>query len=149
MNIQELATVIRHNLPIRIFLMNNHGHSMIQQTQDQWLGSRYLASSVAGGLADPNYVAIARAYGFSAVDLRRNADLEEGIRAVLHSPGPVLCNVEVPSSHRVLPQVKFGRPNEDAEPLLPRAEFLSNMIVRPLDVSFQTRPRAASQPSAA
>src|SRR5205823_1180279 len=40
MNIQELATVVRHALPIKIFLLNNHGYSMIQQTQDQWLGSR-------------------------------------------------------------------------------------------------------------
>ncbi|MFA5100164.1 MAG: thiamine pyrophosphate-binding protein, partial [Candidatus Omnitrophota bacterium] len=51
MNIQELATVVRHDLPVKIFLLNNHGYSMIQQTQEQWLDSRYCASTVKGGLA--------------------------------------------------------------------------------------------------
>jgi len=37
----------------------------------------------------------------------------------------------------VTPQVKFGRPNEDTEPLLPREEFLSNMIIKALDVSIE------------
>jgi acetolactate synthase-1/2/3 large subunit len=140
MNIQELATIVRHRLPIRIFLLNNHGHSMIQQTQDQWLGSRYLASSVEGGLADPDYVAIARAYGLPTVNLHSTADLDQCIRTVLESTGPVFCNVEVPSRHRVNPQVKFGRPNEDPEPFLSRPDFLDNMIVSPLEVSRQPLP---------
>ncbi len=42
MNIQELATVIRHKLLISIFLLNNKGHSMVQQTQTQWLDSEPL-----------------------------------------------------------------------------------------------------------
>jgi acetolactate synthase I/II/III large subunit len=135
MNIQELATVIRHKLPIKIFLLNNHGHAMIQQTQEQWLGSRYHASSVEGGLADPDYLAVAKAYGFPVHNLARSADLAAGIRRVLSADGPQFCNVEIPAHHRVVPQVKFGRPNEDTEPLLPRDEFLSNMIVAALDVS--------------
>jgi len=140
MNIQELATVIRHKLPIKIFLLNNHGHGMIQQTQEQWLGSRYHASSVEGGLADPDYLAVARAYGFPVHNLARPDDLASGISRVLLADGPQFCNVEIPSHHRVIPQVKFGRPNEDTEPLLPRDEFLSNMIVKALDVSIEPVP---------
>jgi acetolactate synthase I/II/III large subunit len=140
MNIQELATVARHKLPIKLFLLNNHGHSMIQQTQDQWLGSRYFASSVAGGLADPDYLAIARAYGFRTVDLNRNADLASGIDEVMRADGPVFCHVEIRPEHRVIPQVKFGRPNEDPEPLLPRRQFLENMIVKPLEASLGAVP---------
>jgi acetolactate synthase I/II/III large subunit len=37
----------------------------------------------------------------------------------------------------VIPQVKFGRPNEDADPRLPRDEFLSNMLVKPTPASLQ------------
>lgn len=140
MNIQELATVARHKLPIKLFLLNNHGHSMIQQTQDQWLGSRYFASSVAGGLADPDYVAIARAYGFRTVDISLNAGLAAGIDEVMRADGPVFCHVDIRPEHRVIPQVKFGRPNEDPEPLLPRREFLENMIVKPLEASLGSVP---------
>ena len=43
----------------------------------------------------------------------------------------VLCNVIISSSARVVPQVKFGKPNEDMEPLLPRDVFFKNMIVKP------------------
>ena len=135
MNIQELATVIRHRLPIKIFLINNHGHSMIQQTQDQWLGSKYFASSIKGGLASPDFLKVAKAYGFKTVNIAKNAELSDKIRDVLKTKGPVFCNIEIRPEHRVIPQVKFGRPNEDPEPFLERKEFLENMIVKPLDVS--------------
>jgi acetolactate synthase-1/2/3 large subunit len=135
MNIQELATVIRHQLPIKIFLINNHGHSMIQQTQEQWLGGRHLASTVEGGLAFPDWVRVAEAYDFNTITIDSNAGINAGIRAALDAPGPVFCNVEISSRHRVLPQVKFGRPIEDSEPLLNREEFFANMIVSCLEVS--------------
>lgn len=137
MNIQELATVIRHQLPLKIFLLNNHGYSMIQQTQEQWLGSRYTASSVEGGLAFPDFSKVAAAYGYQVVTINRNCEIAERIAEVMEAAGPVFCDVQVPSGHRVVPQVKFGRPIEDSEPLLPRDEFLANMIVKPLEASLR------------
>lgn len=134
MNIQELGTVIRQRLPIKIFLLNNHGYSMIQQTQDQWLGSRYIASSVEGGLAFPDFNGVAAAYGFAPVTIEASGELD-GIVKLVESDGPVFCNVEIRPEERVIPQVKFGRPIEDADPLLPRDEFLANMIVDPVDAS--------------
>lgn len=137
MNIQELATLMRHGLPVKIFLMNNHGYSMIKQTQDQWLDSRYVASSTEGGLAFPDFVRVAKAYGLQAWSVRHNKDLGRSIRKALACNGPCLCSIEIGEHHRITPQVKFGRPNEDLEPLLPRQEFLDNMLVEPLDVSRQ------------
>lgn len=137
MNIQELATVIRHRLPIKIFLINNLGYSMIQQTQDQWLRSRYLASTIEGGLAFPDFVKVADAYGYKTVIISSNRELNERIREVLDSDGPVFCNVEIRPEHRVIPQTKLGRPIEDAEPLLSRREFLKNMIVKPAEASLK------------
>ncbi len=136
-NIQELATIIRFNLPVRIFLLNNHGYSMIRQTQDQWLDSRYAASTVEGGLASPDFVKIAAAYGYRTINITTNNKLGRDIRKVLDSPGPVFCNVEISPAHRVIPQVKYGRPIEDGEPLLDRQEFLANMIVKPLEISLK------------
>ncbi|NQU38479.1 MAG: thiamine pyrophosphate-binding protein [Lentisphaerae bacterium] len=132
MNIQELATIVRYELPIKIFLINNHGYSMIRQTQDQWLGSQYLASSSAGGVADPNFSAIASAYGIESNTLERNGECADKMAEVMAAQGPFLCNVQINHSHRVIPQVKFGRPNEDSEPLLGREEFLRCMIVEPV-----------------
>ncbi len=135
MNIQELATVVRHKLPIKIILLNNHGYSMIQQTQQQWLGARYHASSTSGGLAFPDFVKVAGAYGLKTLTISKNQELPAKLRKIFALPGSVFCNVEIPARHGMIPQVKFGRPIEDSEPLLDRKEFLENMIVPAMDVS--------------
>ena len=107
---------------------------MIRHTQDDWLKARYLASCVEGGLAFPDFVKVAKAYGFKTATISKNRDIRKHIQAVLESEGPFLCNVDIGTEHRVVPQVKFGRPNEDLEPLLERQEFVNNMIVKPLDI---------------
>jgi len=135
--IYELATVARHRLPIKILMLNNQGHGMVRQTQDQWLGGRYYATSIEGGLAFPDFVAVARAHGIEADRLKRNGDIKEKLSRALSTDGPSFLDIEVDPRSRVEPQVKFGRPNEDADPLLERAEFLSNMLVKPLPVSLE------------
>jgi acetolactate synthase-1/2/3 large subunit len=135
LNMQELGTVVRYNLPIRIFLFNNHGYGIIQQTQEDWLGGRFHASRAETGLMDPDYVAIARAFGMSALSIAGHAGLRRGIRTVLDHPGPILCNLELSPGQRIVPMLKAGRPIEDPQPLLDRAEFLANMIVEPLAIS--------------
>lgn len=140
MNIQELATIVRHNLPVKIFLINNHGYSMVQQTQEQWLEGRYEATTVEGGLAFPDFVKVAEAYGLRTVTIDSNAGIPAGLREVFATPGPAFCNVEIRPEHRVIPQVRFGRPIEDPEPFLERSEFLENMLVTPLPASLTAEP---------
>ena len=139
MNIQELATIKHHQLPIKTFLINNGGYSMVQQTQEQWLDRRYFASSGGeeGGLSFPDFNALAASYGIGAVDLTSNKNIDAVIAQVLQAPGPALCNLHIPSGARVIPQCKYGYPIEDSEPLLPRKEFLENMIVKPMPVSMK------------
>ena len=134
MNIQELNTVLYHKLPIKIFVLNNHGYSMIQQTQDQWLNSNYEASSEASGLGFPDFHKLAELLGFNTLTIRSNQEACDNLQAFLDAPGPGFCNVELRPEERVIPQVKYGRPIEDSEPLLPRDEFLANMIIEPLSV---------------
>lgn len=135
MNIQEMATVIRHNLPIRIFLINNHGYSMVRQTQEQWLNGRYEAVSLESGLAFPDFIKVAKAYGFTTFSLIRNEDIKGCLSNIHATNGPVFCDVQINPEHRVIPQVRFGRPLEDGEPFLDRLEFFNNMIVEPTDAS--------------
>jgi acetolactate synthase-1/2/3 large subunit len=136
MNIQELATLAHYKLNIRIFVINNDGYSMIRQTQDQWLDSSYIGSSPEGGVSMPDFQHVAKAYGIKATQLKHNEDVLRMVNEVLCENGPILCDVNIPSSHRVVPQVKFGYPIEDSEPLLPRDEFMENMIVQPLPASL-------------
>lgn len=134
MNIHELSTVIYHKLPIKLFVLNNRGYSMIRQTQDQWLNSRYEASSASSGLGFPDFHKLAEVLGFDTLTLCTNQDASSRLQAFLDAPGPGFCNAELRAEDRVIPQVKFGRPIEDSEPLLAREEFLASMIVEPLDV---------------
>ena len=49
-----------------------------------------------------------------------------------YEKGPVLCDVAVEQHAKIMPKLEFGNPIEDSSPLLPREEFLQNMIVEPL-----------------
>ena len=136
MSIHELVTIIRHRLPVKILLFNNRGHGMVRQTQDMWLKGNYYATSIEGGLAFPDFTAVARAYGFPTETLALNKDITHKLTQTFDNDGPAFLNIEIDPAHLLIPQVKFGRPNEDADPLLDRDEFLSNMIVKPLPVSL-------------
>ena len=105
LNIQEFATVAHHRLNISTYLFNNRGHGMCRQTQTQWLGGVYPATSFTGGLACPDFKAIARAYG-------------------VH-----LEHITIPFDAELTPCVQAGRPNEDAHPLMEREELRSEMLI--------------------
>ena len=127
----ELATVMHHNIPIKIFIMNNQGYSMIQQTQDQWLDSNYHASSEEGGLSFPNYKKLASTYNIKYFELNSGKDFSL-IDEIMNDCNPLICNVCIDKDFRVIPQVKFGKPNEDMGPLLPREIFKKSMIIEPI-----------------
>jgi len=133
MNIQELATIARYNLPIRIFLFNNRGYGIIRQTQDTWLDSRYYASSLEFGLGFPDFREVAECYGIKTEIIKNHRELTEKIRNVLDADGPILCDVEIKPDSNIAPKLEFGRPIEDSSPLLDRREFSENMIAKPLD----------------
>ncbi|MAF80547.1 hypothetical protein CL628_00885 [bacterium] len=135
MNVQELATVQKHKLPVRIIVIDNRGYSMVQQTQDQWLEGNYFATTEEGGLGFPDFQKLAAAFDIPAVEIGGNATIEEGLVKTYAMEGPVLCVVHVPREHRVIPQAYYGYPLEDSMPLLPREELLANMIVKPLPIS--------------
>ena len=129
LNLQELALLPYHELPIKIILFNNDGHAMCRQTQEQWLGGKYYSTSPDHGLAFPDFLAVARAHGLNACLLERNADIGAGLAALLAGDSPALLEVRVAGTHRLIPQVQMGRPNEDGGPPLPRDELREQMIV--------------------
>lgn len=136
MNLQELSTVQHEKLNIKLFLINNDGYAMVQQTQEQWLGANYYATSHEGGLSFPDFQLLAKSFEFNCTEILENKHVNERILETLRISGPVLCDVRISKHHRVVPQSKFGRPIEDSDPMLPRNEFLENMIIKPMDVSL-------------
>jgi acetolactate synthase-1/2/3 large subunit len=140
MNVQELATLQRHRLPVRVLVVNNGGYSMVQQTQEQWLGGEHVGTSYAGGLAFPDFTKLASAFDLPHIVIDADRDLQTGLAQAFASTGPLLVDIRVPASRRVVPQSRFGYPIEDSEPLLPREEFLDNMVVKPMPKSLEPIP---------
>jgi len=139
MNINELETIVRHKLPIKIFVINNHEYGLIKQFQDVWLNSCYKASCFEGGLGDSDFVKIANAYGMTGVQINNHKELKEKLKEVLNFPGSVLCNVEIKCGEKVIPKLEFGKPIEDPSPLLDREEFRRNMIIEPVQETEGTK----------
>jgi len=130
MSLHELAVVKRYGLRIKIFIMNNDGYSMIQQTQDQWMDSQYIASSYEGGLAFPNYRSLAESFSLEYYEANSTDEMIDLLEKSDDKQTAAIFNIRVASEMRVIPQVKAGYPNEDLEPLLPRDMFNEQMIVK-------------------
>lgn len=130
-NIQELQTLKYQNLPIKIFVMNNHGYGIIKQFQETWLGSRFEATGK--GYSTPDFIKLGNAYGIKTVSIRNHKELRKKIRETLLHKGPVLCEIIIPDNQKIMPRIEYGKPLEDMVPTLSRKELLSNMIVAPLE----------------
>ena len=128
MNIQELATISHFNLPIKIFVINNKGYGLIKQTQDTWLDSRRVGVDSRSGLAMPNLIKIANAYGIKTVEINNHKEMDKKLRGVLKSKFPVLCDVKVDENQKVIPKLEFGREIQDLSPRLNQEEMNLNMI---------------------
>jgi len=112
MNIQELSTVRLRNIPIKMFVINNKGYSMIRQTQDDWLESKYEASTY-DTIGCPDFCRIANAYDIRAVNINTRDEIISKIMEVLNDDDPVLCNVNISDKYRISTVVKFGHTLEE------------------------------------
>jgi len=130
-NIQELATIARHKLPIKIFLIDNRGYGIVRQTQETWLDSKYEATSWKGGLALPDFINIARAYDIATEVIDNHEELRGKLRKILTSNEAVLCTVNLKPDEKITPKLAFGRPIEELNPPLDKKEFLENMFIEP------------------
>ena len=126
MNIQELQTIYDLNLPIKIFVINNNGYGLIKQTQETWLKANYVGVDPKSGLGLPDFKKVANSYGIKSLKINNHNDLDEKLDQVLNYDQPILCDVMVDPSQRVIPKLEFGRAIDDLSPLLSRKEYLSN-----------------------
>jgi acetolactate synthase-1/2/3 large subunit len=131
MSIQELSTLKAAKKPLKIFLLNNSGYSMIKQTQDQWFGSEYFASNADSTMFFPDYEKICKAFGLEYQKISTQEDLFAGVMNVMNRKESTLCEVVIPGEARVNPQVKFGSPIEGMDPPLDADMFNSLMIIDP------------------
>jgi acetolactate synthase-1/2/3 large subunit len=141
MNIQELATVANHGLPIKFFVVNNRGYASIRTSQSNYF-NLLVGADASSGMRLPDVRRVAEAYGLPTAIIDHPSHVRERIREVLDSDGPIVCEVRVPADEPRGPRVAssqradgsmVSKPLEDLWPFLDREEFLSNMIVPALE----------------
>lgn len=132
LNIQDLQTIVTYKLPVKIFIQNNRCYGIIKQFQDVYFNSRYEATTDDSGYKVPDFLKIAGIYGLKTETIKNHKELRRKIKKVLNYNGPIICNVIHPEEATIIPKTQFGNPIEDQSPLLPRTEFLKNMIIKPI-----------------
>jgi acetolactate synthase-1/2/3 large subunit len=113
MNIQELATAVSYQVPVKIVILNNGYLGMVRQWQELFYKKNYCATCLH---TNPDFVALAKAYGAGGFLVERPEDLEATLKEAFAYPGPVIVDVRV-------------EPEENVAPMVPAGAALSEMLL--------------------
>jgi len=102
MNVQELVTVARCKLPVKMILLDNSSLGMVRQWQELFFDKRYSEIDLSD---NPDFAALARVCGIPATRIDKRADVEDALAALLASPGPGLLHVAIDARANVWPLV--------------------------------------------
>ena len=105
MNVQELSTAVQHGAPVKVVLCNNGYMGMVRQWQQLTHGNRL---SHSWNAALPDFVALARAFGWGAARVEAPQGLDEAIRVALDHDGPYFLDVRVEPLENCFPMVPSG-----------------------------------------
>lgn len=124
LNIQELQTVLHHNLPVKMIVINNGCYGMVRQFQQQYFNSNYYSTKI--GYSSPDFIKVADAYGIKAVKLSKKKDVKSKLKWFFGGNGPKLLEVIVEQNCPVIPKLSVNKPIDMQEPHL--ADDLNNKI---------------------
>lgn len=138
MNIQELETIARLQLPIKIFVLSNGGYGAIKATQTNIFEGHLVACNEESNLTLPHVAKIAEAFGIKTEVIYSNEELDKKVPDVLAYDGPVICEVMTPIGLTAFPkQVSYKRsdgqmeskPLEYMNPPISEEEMKENMLI--------------------
>ncbi|MGD8387017.1 MAG: biosynthetic-type acetolactate synthase large subunit [Desulfobacteraceae bacterium] len=107
MNIQEMATAVQYNLPVKIVILNNGYLGMVRQWQELFYDRCYSCTDMSHA---PDFVKLAQAYGAVGLRATRPEEVERTLRQGLAEPGPVIMDFAVEPEESVYPMVPAGAP---------------------------------------
>ena len=110
MVMQEMSTAVQHNLPIKVFILNNEWMGMVRQWQELLHGERY---SHSYSEALPDFVKLAEAYGGHGIICDSPDDLDEKIMEMIDTPKPVIFDCRVTKDENCLPMIPSGAAHND------------------------------------
>lgn len=137
LNVQELQTIRRLGLPIKLFVLSNSGYSSIRTSQQRYFG-RLTGADPSSGVTLPDLERLATAYELPFARIEHQHDIGHQIARVLATDGPIICEVMTPDDEPRAPSLNsmrredgsmVSKPLEDLWPFLDRAEFMANMLI--------------------
>ncbi len=105
MNMQEMSTAVQYDLPVKIFIINNEYMGMVRQWQELIHGGRYSHSYSA---ALPDFVKLAEAYGAKGLRAEKPDELDDLIKEMIATPGPVIFDCRVSKEANCFPMIPSG-----------------------------------------
>ncbi len=104
MTVQELGTIMQYRIPVKILLLNNSFLGMVRQWQEMFFNGRYASTE----MVNPDFIALAGAYGITAHRVTRREELHEAVGAMLAADGPYLLETVISREANILPMVEPG-----------------------------------------
>jgi acetolactate synthase-1/2/3 large subunit len=138
MTMQEMATVMHHCLPVKIFILNNGGYLTIKQTQELGFDGRLMGINDDSGLSFPDFLKIAEAHDIKGVRLDSHQGLKQQLEEIMDHDGPVLCEIMMDHDQLQAPKAINRRnadgtmmqtPLEDSYPFLDPNEIAENLSI--------------------
>ena len=111
MNMNEIATASRYNIPVVDIVINNHVLGMVRQWQTLFYGGRYSATVLEDKV---DFVKVAEALGAKGIRITKKEEVEPAIREAMAAGGPVIIDVQIDSDDKVFPMVAPGAAIEEA-----------------------------------
>ncbi|MEO8760072.1 MAG: thiamine pyrophosphate-binding protein [Bacteroidia bacterium] len=144
MNLQELQTMVHHNLPIKLIIFNNDGYLMIKHTQNALFKGRRAGVDEKSGVTCPDFSELAAAFKIPAYKIKTWEDFDSVIPQIQDHNGPLICEVFMHPQQTFVPKLSLAiqkdgslisPPLEDLSPFLSREELAENMLVEILEKS--------------
>jgi len=117
MNLNEMATAVKYNLPVKIFILNNNVLGMVRQWQNLFYEKRFSSTTLN---LHTDYLKLAEAFGAKGFEIHGTKDIEKTVEAALKEKGPVIVNCKICSDAFVLPMVPAGKTMDDMITELPK-----------------------------
>lgn len=115
LNIQELQTVVRNRLPVKVVVINNKCHGMTRQFQETYFQARY--QGTVWDYDAPDFEKVAKAYRIDASTVATTEDIPQALEAFWRDPlEPFLLQVMIDTHTNVYPKLAFGKEISDMEP---------------------------------
>ncbi|MEK4512996.1 thiamine pyrophosphate-binding protein [Paenibacillus sp. FSL K6-2524] len=124
LNIQELDTITRFNLPIKIVILNNSSLGMVRQFQDLYMDGRQQSTVNK----NPSFINIFNAYEIPSFQMGSMDDADQ-LDEFLNTSGPAFLEVKLEKNTEVHPKLVVNRPIEDMFPFLERDELKKDMLI--------------------